>query len=163
MSTKVSKNKRILNDHGEFEPYRENVEASQKVFARAGVSPEELERENKRKRLIGANLSAANKELAVTETLSDQALEAELARRAGLRKPAEKPAKKESASSGGSSSPSGHPAFEDTTVAKIKAALKEAGVNIPDGVTKKQDLYDLLTSGKVGAEDLGDDDDEDGL
>lgn len=87
--TYVAKNRRILDDHGNFSKYQEDHEASALAYIESGTTAEEVEAERELKRVNRRNLNSVTGQQAAISSLSDEALEAELAKR--KKKPAKAP------------------------------------------------------------------------
>ena len=79
--TYVAKNRRILDDHGNFSKYQEDHEASALAYIESGTTAEEVEAERELKRVNRRNLNSVTGQQAAISSLSDEALEAELAKR----------------------------------------------------------------------------------
>lgn len=75
--------RRMLDDHGNFTAFSEDLEASEKVYKNAGMTREEMEDERSEKRLMNRNLSTPLGIKGAIGSLSSEALQRELDKRAG--------------------------------------------------------------------------------
>lgn len=165
MNNTVAKNRRILNAHGQFENFKEDKEQSQKAYDAAGTSEQEVLGERSRKQISGANMTKDNKEKALAGTISDAAFEAEMKKRGLGIKKAKAPKTTEGTPNlvpvpSTEEKSKKIPSMKKMTVVSIKQALADAGIMYSEDVTDKAGLYEILVNdGRIGADDLGDDDD----
>lgn len=143
------KTRRVLDDHGNFTPFSEDMEASEKAYAAAGTTREEVEAERAEKRMFSRNLNTKQGQKSAVTMLSDEALEKELARRGKISGKVSKPVvekpyntemPKPRAVAGlkedhEESDPS---EFSELTVAELKAKLDEMGAKYPPSARKSK-------------------------
>ena len=130
--------KRMLTNEGQFVPFVEDVEESERIFKMQGTTREEVEANRRRKQQAGKKIKElASKELLIS-TMSNEELEAELKKREVLEsevkpiipKPAvvEEVVEEEEVAEG----------YEELTVAELKALVIEKELEVPKKATKKQ-------------------------
>ena len=136
--------KRMLNEEGRFETYREDVEASEAVFKAQGTTRVEVEALRHQKRMRNKqNAATASKEILIS-TMSDEELKAELEKRSVLKEEISPVIEVNEDDSAG---PVDAPVvYADMTNADLQAMILDKGLSLPKQINKKN-LIEVLMNG----------------
>lgn len=159
------KNKRILDEHGNYTKFQEDHEESDAAYERAGTTREEVEEERIIKRMANKKLQNDATKKAVVGQFTDKMLQDEIDKRSG-----KKTKKKKAAGSSTGQAPmtpsddddsddSGEVAniggdvnvdnYDDLEPAELKAIAKEKGIPFKPNASKKTMIKLLNADGQL--------------
>lgn len=161
------KNRRVLDEHGNFSKFQEDYDLSEKRLKAAGKTREDLERERFEKIMAKKNLNNSGSQSSAISQLPDELLKKEMEKRFGKSEEEDDGKVPEKTSGdqnpGGSQNPDDQDGsdenLEDLSAAELKAIADEKGIPYKGNASKKK-MLELLSDGLISGEEENDEEDD---